>query len=45
MRAFVVACLTALTKDPDRFLEALKPHWPDKKPYLGGREAAKRDES
>ncbi|WIX85837.1 hypothetical protein [Amycolatopsis sp. DG1A-15b] len=45
MRAFVVACLTALVKDPERFLAALKPHWPDKKPYLGGRAAAKRDES
>jgi hypothetical protein len=41
MRAFVVACLTALTKDPERFLAALKPHWPAPKPYLGGRVASK----
>ncbi|MFI5591203.1 hypothetical protein ACIA5G_39555 [Amycolatopsis sp. NPDC051758] len=41
MRAFVVACLTVLTKDPEQFLEVLKPHWPEKKPYLGGRSVSK----
>ncbi|MFJ8677529.1 hypothetical protein [Streptomyces sp. NPDC093589] len=32
MRAFVVASLSALVADPDRFLEALGEHWPEKKP-------------
>lgn len=32
MRGFVVACLTALTADPDRFLDQLDQHWPAQKP-------------
>lgn len=31
LTAFVVACLTAVTKDPDGFLEILAPHWPPPK--------------
>lgn len=45
MRAFVVACLTALKADPEWFLAVLKPHWPDPKPHRGGRPATKRNES
>ncbi|ASR40007.1 hypothetical protein BAY61_31955 (plasmid) [Prauserella marina] len=44
MRAFVVACLAALINDPERFLATLRPHWPDKKPHLGGRAASKREQ-
>jgi hypothetical protein len=32
MRAFIVACLTALAAEPDRFLATLAPHWPPAKP-------------
>ena len=32
MRAFIVACLTALAADPDKFLATLAPHWPAPKP-------------
>lgn len=32
MKGFVVACLTALTADPDQVLEWLRPHWPAPKP-------------
>lgn len=32
LRAFVVACLTALRDDPDRLLTYLRPYWPDPKP-------------
>ncbi len=31
MRAFVVACLTALAADPDRLLDLLGPYWPARK--------------
>ncbi|MET9263658.1 hypothetical protein [Amycolatopsis sp. NPDC004079] len=42
MRSFVVACLTALTKNPGELFALLKPHWPPKKPHLGGGIAVKR---
>ncbi|MFM9499874.1 hypothetical protein ACKI1Q_40620 [Streptomyces galilaeus] len=32
MKAFVVACLSALVADPDGFLEQLNEHWPAEKP-------------
>ena len=32
MRAFVVACLTALTIDGAALLAVVEPHWPDPKP-------------
>jgi hypothetical protein len=32
MKAFVVACLSALIADPDGFLEQLNEHWPAAKP-------------
>ena len=32
MKAFVVACLSALVADPDSFLELLNEHWPAEKP-------------
>ncbi|MGY4973490.1 hypothetical protein ACWGCC_30485 [Streptomyces nigrescens] len=32
VRAFVVACLTALVADPDRVIDELGEHWPEKKP-------------
>lgn len=28
LRAFVLACCTALVVDPDRFLAGLEEHWP-----------------
>lgn len=45
MRAFVVACLTALKKDPDQFLADLKPHWPAPKPHRGGRPPTKPEKT
>lgn len=32
VQAFVVACFKALVADPERFLEGLTAHWPEKKP-------------
>lgn len=32
VQAFVVACFKALVADPEKFLEDLTAHWPDKKP-------------
>ncbi|MGW8558128.1 hypothetical protein [Streptomyces tubercidicus] len=32
VQAFVVACLSALVADPDRFISDLEAHWPEKKP-------------
>jgi hypothetical protein len=32
MQAFVVACLTAVTANPDQMLKALAKYWPEPKP-------------
>lgn len=32
LRAFIVACLTALRDDPKHFLPHLDPYWPEPKP-------------
>jgi hypothetical protein len=40
MQAFVVACLTALTADPDGFLARLEDHWPARKPLGRPRRSA-----
>lgn len=45
MKAFVVACLTALVADPDSFLAQLDEHWPQKKPLGRPRRVPTADES
>lgn len=32
LRSFVEACLSAVYKDPDKFLKILEPHWPPPRP-------------